>query len=229
MWTHQVDAKSRVRTLSAREPHFAIALLFLTTTTSWIVCLVAALRDGGDWHSLLEAYVATSLLAMYLAPSVLSDIRRTSTWRLVVLFMAVAISAGFPVAQIILANRLGTVSVSNPERFNEGVAIAATLSDAPAPLFAEDYMFEEPWFSTAGRFPAIVFDGYLYHQVKAAGRLRTGIETLIYDRRFGSLLLSGGLEELGRAALSAGYVPAALPPHPNWKATLYVLPAEYRR
>jgi hypothetical protein len=201
-------------------------LLWVAAGVAWALGLLAVARDGGDKHSLLEAYVATSILACYLTPSVMA---RISSHKLSASIAAVAFGGSlmFPIAQVLGGSRLGTLSVSSPERWSEGSAIEAELQRVGKPLFAEDYLFGEPWFATDGRYPDVVIDGYLYHQVRAAGRIHVGIEALIARRRFASLLLTGGLQ-LERTALAAGYVHAPLPPHPHWDLDLYILPAAHQ-
>ena len=191
---------------------------------SWFVAFVALMRDGGYRNSLLEAYVATSLLAMFVAPWAVSLGRRYKTCA-VFLGVAALASALYPVLQMAFPGRLGTLEVSPPEKLAEGRAIVQALGAVPKPLFGEDYLFAEPWYATENTYPSVVFDPYLYHQAKLAGAFRSGIESLIERRAFRSLLMTGGLK-LEDAARSAGYVEQPLPPHPSWDLTLYVLSPE---
>jgi hypothetical protein len=191
---------------------------------SWAVGFIALVRDGGYRNSLLEAYVATSLLAMYVAPWAVSLGRRYKTCG-AFLGATVLASAMYPVLQLVFPGQLGTLEVTPPDKFAEGQAIVQTLATVPKPLFGEDYMFAEPWYATDSTYPSVVFDPYLYHQARLAGAFSSGIETLVEHRAFRSLLMTNGLK-LAEVARSAGYVVQPLPPHPSWDLTLYVLPPE---
>jgi hypothetical protein len=207
------------RTLDGR-----LLAIVAAVAISWAVGFIALVRDGGYRNSLLEAYVATSLLAMYVAPWAVSLGRRYKTCG-AFLGATVLASAMYPVLQLVFPGQLGTLEVTPPDKFAEGQAIVQTLATVPKPLFGEDYMFAEPWYATDSTYPSVVFDPYLYHQARLAGAFSSGIETLVEHRAFRSLLMTNGLK-LAEVARSAGYVVQPLPPHPSWDLTLYVLPPE---
>jgi hypothetical protein len=202
----------------------SLRVLTFAAIGSWILCLVALMRDGGYRNSLLEAYIVSSLLAVSLvlharnAGASLSRRGRTA------LLAGCIITAAYPIGQLFSGERLGTMHVASPERFEEGRRLAASLARVPKPLFVEESLFAEPWFSTDGKFPAVVLDNYAYLQWRARGHYRDGgVESLILQRRFTALLLSGTLG-LREAAERAGYERAPLPPLSNWDVRLYVLP-----
>ena len=205
--------------------HARLRALRVVVFVAFCWCLVALTRDGGYRNSLLEAYVAGSVLAaielwrrgpaLVLTPSRL---------RIGVLALAVLISAGFPVAQLVALDRIGNLTVASPAMIDEARRIESRLKALPKPIFAEESMFGEPWHSTDGRYPAFVLDNYFFFSVRIKGGTKDGpaIEQLVTERRFPTLLLSG-VRRLDAVALAAGYrrVPL-LDNGTSWPLRLYL-------
>jgi hypothetical protein len=204
----------------------AMRMLLLVTAVSSAWCLMALSRDGGDRNSLLEAYLAASLLAFVLGWRTVRHQIGAHRWAGVLLGAVVVLSVAFPSAQLIVLDRLGDVTLGPAERAREARAIAAWMQAQPHPIFVEDSMLGLPWYSTQGQYPAVVMDNYLYFAVRASGGIVPGaeIERLVRDRRFPTLLLTG-IHRLDETATEVGYRPVSLPLTPrHWRFRAYRLP-----
>jgi hypothetical protein len=197
-------------------------------TLGW--CLLTLSRDGGERNSLLEAYLAMSVLsysALWHASPLLAGVHRRAIGAGAIMLTSVAIAAAFPVAQLVLPNyTLGDVTLGSDAVPEEARLIAAWMATQPKPMFVEYSMLAEPWYATNDQYPSVVLDAYLYLGVKAAGRLPAGTDLagLIASRRFPVLLVTRALG-LDTAAMKAGYREIAGPPVlRQWALRSFALP-----
>ena len=81
--------------------------------------------------------------------------------------------------------------------------LAAFITSLPAPVFINDGMLSQPWFTSQSRYPAYVPDQLWMEIAQRDGWLPPDwIDTLIRDRAFGAFLLPDDTRwvEVGRAA-----------------------------
>ena len=68
-------------------------------------------------------------------------------------------------------------------------SIAARLAALPAPIYVEDDLFELPWHSSGGRYPAVVIDTVFYEELQRRGRVGAGVPGLFRQGYFGAAVL----------------------------------------
>ena len=68
-------------------------------------------------------------------------------------------------------------------------ALAAKVDALPAPIYIEDDLFELPWHSAGGRYPAAVIDTLFYEELQRQGRVGAGVPGLFRQRYFGAAVL----------------------------------------
>jgi hypothetical protein len=100
------------------------------------------------------------------------------------------------------------------------LAIATSLARLPKPVYAEDDAFALPWFATANSYPTVVVDPIFHDLAQARGLLGSGLDGMIEDRRFETLVLPPSSPRMA-VAIRAGY--RALDPPPAGDSSLRIL------
>jgi hypothetical protein len=178
-------------------------------------------REGGSENTLFESYFAVvSLTVIVLVRQAPAFLRSWTTTAPFVLGIA---QLGWPAADVALQPEL--FRLASAEQIAERRSVADVVRRLPAPVFAEAggagwVNYSLPWYSSGGRYPAVVSDSFWLSAASRQGLLPDGgIDRLVRERFFGAILIQEGTmwSHLGTAAREAGYQES---PITNWDASL---------
>jgi hypothetical protein len=166
---------------------------------------LALAKEGSAPNQMQEVFLAAASLStiVYLRlQAQLSGAGLRSLHALAILTLASM--AVYPALQVGL-NRMGPITRVSSEERAQRRGFGEFLAAQPAPLFIRDEIFSLPWFSNAGRYPAIIVDPIFYFAAQRKGRLEGGgLAELVREHWFASLYLEPA-DELYQPALVAGY------------------------
>jgi hypothetical protein len=220
-WIYVVVATSRVsqnETLEHNEEgQRALVLLRFGACVSLAIGLVYAMRTGCSRNMLLEAFFASATLSSCVAVKLVkSPSAPRARSALAVGAILILPMAALPAAQLLFFNRIGVLTLASRKNYLEKKSFAQCLQSAPRPLLAKDEMFSLPWVSTGDAYPAYVITWDVYGPARAQGRVKGGLDELIEQQRFGSLLFDDR-DSLFKEALQAGYRYSSVPSCLEWQ------------
>lgn len=178
-----------------------VALATLTATAwGWFT----SGRLGSNRNHLFEMAAGAVILASVL---IVREMRRpvvlSRPGRFAAFGFLIAALAALPTAQLVAWNRIGRVSLATPAEYESKKALAAEVAALPKPLFAHDEMLALPWYSSGGRYPAIVLDLCVYDMPV--------LTRLIEEHHFRALVIPEA-DVFYTPAIQAGYVPGPVRP-----------------
>jgi len=189
-------------------PIIALGIIVLSGSA---LSLVALAKKGSNLNQMFEIFVAANILAFVLVlrlaallPAIPARRFRTAVC-LVLLSMC-----AWPAAQLVL-NRLGPFTRLTDADLARKESFAAFLKTLKKPLYIWDEIYSLPWHATDNRYPAINPDPIFYDDAKARGMIKGGIEELIQNHWFSSIIVPTN-SPLCAVALGAHYQREALPP-----------------
>ncbi|HET9369909.1 MAG TPA: hypothetical protein VFO19_06665 [Vicinamibacterales bacterium] len=160
---------------------------------------MAMLREGGEDNAILEGHVSMGIAATVLFARLLTGVTVPLVARAMPMLLVPAIL--YPAYQ--LGWKQEPLHVATPETHQRRERLAAFITSLPAPVFINDGMLSQPWFTSQSRYPAYVPDQLWMEIAQRDGWLPPDwIDTLIRDRAFGAFLLPHETRwvEVGRAA-----------------------------
>jgi hypothetical protein len=210
------EAAARSKALFGMDvTYLALAALF-----SFGADAVLLSKTGSALNHLLELHAVAALLTAVVMGSVLVNPRRRPAI-VAAASLAIVPMIGSNIARFhresdtLLPALHGTDSATASRR-----AIATTLAGLPKPIYAEDDLFALPWFATANRYPTVVIDPIFHDLAQAKGLLGSGLDGLIEERRFETIVLPPASPRMP-VAIQAGYRP--LDPSPAGDNSLRIL------
>jgi hypothetical protein len=154
----------------ARADRLLICVVFTTS----VFGSLAFGREGSNKNHLLEGYVACALASW----SALGRVREAAPrWLGVVAALAALPLVGLPALQLASVvglapeNRFGRTLFCSDADVHSFVEFEQALAALPHPLFVDDDVFSQPWYSTGDRYPALVLDGGWYDIARRQGLL----------------------------------------------------------
>jgi len=198
-----------------RDAALMLVLFAMATTFPLDVLLLA--KGGSALNHTFESWVVTALFAV-VAFSIITDASAARPR----VYAVAAISMIAPLAFGLLMLNGGpsrwlqamtTVMAYDAPRFGDEtvlqsrMAVRDRLKQLPKPLFIDDEIFGQPWFSNDDRYPAVVLDHVFYDVGVASGQIeREGVLSLVDERYFATLIVERPPWMWTRRAVAAGYV-----------------------
>lgn len=231
LW-HWLDRRDAA---DARWRNPSLALLVCATLTTIPLAFVLLAKPGSHINHTFESCAVLVLLAIA-SFSMLVD-RPPASNRCVYGIAAAAmvfplayavfmLNGGPPAAlrALTLAKDVDPLTPGTASQHAARAALVDRMRELPKPLFIDDELLAQPWFSNDNRYPAIVIDHVFYGAADAGGYLeRGGVLSLVDDRYFATLLLSPPPYYLWRRhAVASGYVPVGTIARDEGDLTIYV-------
>jgi hypothetical protein len=159
-WECRGGARAAWQRLSRRD-----RLLLCVVLTTCLFGSVAFGREGSNKNHLLEGYVACALASW----SALGRLPVAAPrWLAGVGALAALPLVGLPALQLASVaglapeNRFGRTLFCSDADVRSFVEFERALAALPHPVFVDDDVFSQPWYSTGDRYPALVLDGGWY-------------------------------------------------------------------
>ncbi len=186
--------------------------------------LVFFTKDGSRKNLLFEGMVPLTILAIVgLHQFRDGQIPHRKFW-LGYLCLIFAVSTMLPAKNLLLfrQGKMGTLPLVSTADYEEKKNFGRWLQTLPPPLFIRDHLFAQPWYSNAGKYPAIMIDECFYDQAKTDGVLEgDGIEDLVLAHYFHTLILDVQ-DEMIPFAKQAGYTEIPISPEfAAYQSSLY--------
>ncbi len=197
-------------TESVFAPPFPTALLLVLFGVSFFMGMIGLSKLGSTRNHLFEAFIVVSSSSAALA---VIGVQRCGTGRPLAITAAVLIipMALFPAYQLVRPNHFGVQRLLTAERLAARESFGKYIKTLPAPVFIDEEVFAQPWFSTAGKYPAVVLDHVFYDAARAKGLLQGGgVGEWVREGHFRTLLIEE-TDELFPIARECGFQVSELP------------------
>ncbi|HEX6278034.1 MAG TPA: hypothetical protein VFZ53_33550 [Polyangiaceae bacterium] len=172
-----------------------VKTLAIVVVTSVALGTFALGREGSNKNHLFEGYISSSL-ASFWALHRLAWLE-TRPRILAIGLVGLVPLAAFPVAQLVLPNRLGRIVLCSQHDTAELEKLASAIRGLPKPLYTEEDIFSLPWNSNDNRYPTLVVDPTWYGIAKREGHVAPDFpRKLLAPPRFRTVVQFKGHPEL---------------------------------
>ncbi len=227
--------REQMRPGASQAPIIALGVMVLAAS---VPSLIALAKKGSNLNHMFEVFVAANILAFVLAIrlAILLPAAPGRRFRISVCLILLSMCV-WPAAQLAL-NRTGRFTLFTRSDLAGEESFAAYLKPLKKPLYIDDEIYSLPWYATDNQYPTIKLDPIFYSDAKTQGMIKGGVEELIQNHWFASIIVPTN-SSLCAAALAAHYRQESLPPdkvrildvrhHKSLPLTLFIAPAENPR
>ncbi len=208
-----------------RDASTTVLACCIATTVPLGILLLS--KPGSDVNHTFESCVPIAIFAVVAFLTSARNYALAAAAMLAPLAFAVLLLAGAPehvLGLLTLTKHPDPLTIAAPARYASRAALVERMRSLPKPIFIDDDVLAQPWFTTDNRYPAVVIDHVFDSAAEAGGYLeRDGVLSLVDDRYFATLLLSPPPYYLWRRrAVAAGYVPAGTVGMDGEELTIYL-------
>lgn len=181
-------------------------LLLAACLTTNALAFVTLGKQGAEKNHAFEALMVVALVAT----AACHREYLVGRFRAAVVAVCV-IASGMGVAQIILANRLGKITLAEPAEYAAKATMRSFMATLPKPTYIRDEMLAVPWYTTDNQYPAPVIDHSNYRDARLRGVVTgPGLLEWVEQGRFAAFVLDP--RDAFVPIVSESYALADLPP-----------------